>query len=225
MKKTLMPVLLTLSVLFGGIALFGQSPAGASPTQIPAGEYSVHMPVPLGWGGAVGFALATDKANIGWGYWSTYTDNTRDYVVSVPLTTRELATDLLRNVCKKFPNSGAIRFNQLTGRDVISCKTFAPKVVESASGSYNNSQSGSASYYSERGVLAWSGRYWNGCAHKTLPRGTLITVKAVNSGRTTQCRVDDRGPYVGGRIIDLQPAQFAEIASISDGVVRVVIYW
>ena len=224
MRKTFIPVLMSLAVLFG-VFTFGQSPAGASPSQVPSGEYSVHVPVPLGWGAATGFALATDKANIGWGYWNTYTDNTRDYVISVPLTTRELATDLLRNVCKKYPGTSAIRFNQNTGKDVMTCKAFAPKIVSSASGNYGSSQSGSASYYSERGVLAWSGRYWNGCAHKTLPRGTLITVKAVNSGRTTQCRVDDRGPYISGRIIDLQPAQFAEIASISSGVVRVVIYW
>ncbi len=78
-------------------------------------------------------------------------------------------------------------------------------------------QTGGASHYDDRRVLAFpKHRIWNGCAHRTLPAGTVITVRY--HGRTTTCVVDDRGPYIGGRVIDLQPDQFADLAPLSRGV-------
>jgi rare lipoprotein A len=43
-------------------------------------------------------------------------------------------------------------------------------------------------------------------AHKTLPFGTLVRVTSRRSGRSVVVRINDRGPYVRGRIIDLTPA-------------------
>lgn len=43
-------------------------------------------------------------------------------------------------------------------------------------------------------------------AHKTLPFGTLVRVTHQHSGRSVVVRINDRGPFVGGRIIDLMPA-------------------
>jgi peptidoglycan lytic transglycosylase len=43
-------------------------------------------------------------------------------------------------------------------------------------------------------------------AHKTLPFGTLVEVTNQKNGRSIVVRINDRGPYVGGRIIDLTPA-------------------
>lgn len=76
---------------------------------------------------------------------------------------------------------------------------------------------GAASMYDERGVLAFP-RYRSpiGCAHKTIDPGTHLIVRY--RGRTTECVVDDRGPYVPGRKIDLQPAQFADLGPLSAGV-------
>lgn len=78
---------------------------------------------------------------------------------------------------------------------------------------------GDASHYDERGVLAFP-RYRSpiGCAHKTIDPGTRLIVRY--RGRTTECVVDDRGPYVSGRVIDLQPAQFDDLADLSAGVLR-----
>lgn len=78
---------------------------------------------------------------------------------------------------------------------------------------------GAASMYDERGVLAFP-RYRSsiGCAHKTIDPGTRLIVRY--RGRTTECVVDDRGPYVSGRVIDLQPAQFADLGPLSAGVLR-----
>ncbi len=43
-------------------------------------------------------------------------------------------------------------------------------------------------------------------AHRTLPMGTRVKVTALRTGRSTIVRINDRGPYIRGRIIDLTPA-------------------
>jgi rare lipoprotein A len=43
-------------------------------------------------------------------------------------------------------------------------------------------------------------------AHRTLPFGTLVTVVNHNNGRVAMVRINDRGPFVRGRVIDLSPA-------------------
>jgi rare lipoprotein A len=63
------------------------------------------------------------------------------------------------------------------------------------------------------------------CAHKSLPKGTALTVTNLANGKQTTCVVGDRGPYVAGRIIDLSKTAFSEIAALSDGVIRVSIEW
>jgi rare lipoprotein A len=63
------------------------------------------------------------------------------------------------------------------------------------------------------------------CAHKTLPMGTVVTVTNVDNGKSTTCRVGDRGPYVEGRIIDLSPEAFSQLAPLSEGVINVKLTW
>jgi rare lipoprotein A len=76
--------------------------------------------------------------------------------------------------------------------------------------------SGAASwYYAPRGT----------CAHPTLPFGTILTLVDVATGRTATCTVDDRGPYAGGRMVDLAPDVFARLEPLGDGVAHVRIAW
>lgn len=63
------------------------------------------------------------------------------------------------------------------------------------------------------------------CAHKSLPKGTALKVTNLANGKVTNCVVNDRGPYVEGRILDLSRVAFSEIANVSDGVIRVSIEW
>lgn len=63
------------------------------------------------------------------------------------------------------------------------------------------------------------------CAHRSLAKGTALRVTNLENGKKTTCVVNDRGPYVEGRIIDLSRSAFGEIASVSDGVIRVAIEW
>jgi rare lipoprotein A len=71
-----------------------------------------------------------------------------------------------------------------------------------------SAQTGIASVY-------WGGRTADGeqarpsgftAAHRTLPFGTLVRVTNDRNGRSVVVRINDRGPFVRGRIIDLMPA-------------------
>ncbi|HMS24378.1 MAG TPA: G5 domain-containing protein [Acidimicrobiia bacterium] len=63
------------------------------------------------------------------------------------------------------------------------------------------------------------------CAHKTLPMGTMVTVRNTATGASAVCRVADRGPFVPGRVIDLSKDVFSKIAPLSQGVVAVTLSW
>lgn len=78
---------------------------------------------------------------------------------------------------------------------------------------------------SEQGGASWYD--WNPgeCAHKTLPKGTVVTVTSLESGASTSCVVTDRGPYGAGRVIDLDRATFAHLADPSRGIIQVEISW
>jgi len=71
-------------------------------------------------------------------------------------------------------------------------------------------EQGIASVYAYKGEKTANGEVANPsgltAAHKTLPFGTRVTVINRNNGRTVTVRINDRGPFVRGRIIDLTPA-------------------
>lgn len=61
-------------------------------------------------------------------------------------------------------------------------------------------------------------------AHKTLPFGTMVTVCRTNNKCVT-VRINDRGPYVKGRVIDLSFAAAKELDMVREGVVPVTLTW
>lgn len=73
-------------------------------------------------------------------------------------------------------------------------------------------QKGTASWYGPgfHGKTAASGERFNQhdltAAHRELPMGTRARVTNLRNGRTVDVEINDRGPYVGGRIIDLSKA-------------------
>src|SRR5215475_5212414 len=75
-------------------------------------------------------------------------------------------------------------------------------------------ESGLASYY---GGIGHSGEMT--CAHRTRPMGTMITVSY--RGRSVRCRVNDRGPFVRGRVIDVSVSAARALGMMDAGVVRV----
>ena len=65
-------------------------------------------------------------------------------------------------------------------------------------------------------------------AHRTYPFGTVVRVTNMNNGKFALVRINDRGPFVKGRIIDLSEAAAEKIDMVKDGVVRVkleVVEW
>ena len=91
---------------------------------------------------------------------------------------------------------------------------------------------------SERGLASWYGAEFanlptaNGetfdpakvsAAHRTLPLGTIVDVTNERNGRTVRVRINDRGPFIAGRIVDLSKAAAAEIGAVIDGVVPVTL--
>lgn len=58
-------------------------------------------------------------------------------------------------------------------------------------------------------------------AHRTLPFGSCVVVQLLQTGRSVQVRINDRGPFVQGRIIDVSEAAARELGLIAAGVGRV----
>ncbi len=58
-------------------------------------------------------------------------------------------------------------------------------------------------------------------AHRTLPFGTKVRVKNLRNGKTVKVRINDRGPFVDGRVIDLSRKAARKLGMIDDGVVPV----
>jgi rare lipoprotein A len=89
------------------------------------------------------------------------------------------------------------------------------------------SQTGVASYYHDRfqGRKTASGVRYNknvlSAAHKTLPLGSKVKVTDTRSGRSVVVKINDRGPYVKGRVIDLSRAAAKEIGLTKKGVAKV----
>ncbi|MFF4416908.1 septal ring lytic transglycosylase RlpA family protein [Streptosporangium sp. NPDC001559] len=81
-----------------------------------------------------------------------------------------------------------------------------------------------ASYYAE-GQMTASGERFNPnamtAAHKTLPMGSRVRVTNPANGESVTVRINDRGPYIGGRCLDLSRAAFSAIGSVNAGVMRV----
>ena len=86
-------------------------------------------------------------------------------------------------------------------------------------------QLGHASWYSLPSNKTANGERMNPneltAAHRSLPFGTRVLVKNLSNGHSVVVRINDRGPFVGGRIIDLSKAAAASIGMIHSGTAKV----
>ncbi len=88
----------------------------------------------------------------------------------------------------------------------------------------------------EKGMASWYGNEYHGrttasgevfdqyamtAAHKKLPFGTIVRVKNKRNGKEVTVRINDRGPFKRGRVIDLSRGAADKIEMIRDGVVPV----
>lgn len=93
-----------------------------------------------------------------------------------------------------------------------------------------------AAGWHEEGLASWYGEPYHGratasgerydmkqmtAAHRTLPFGTRIRVRNLDSGREAEVVINDRGPFVTGRVLDLSWAAARELGALGPGVVPV----
>lgn len=98
-----------------------------------------------------------------------------------------------------------------------------------ASCSRKITQTGKASYYADKfhgrktasGEIFRQGRLT--AAHRTLPFGTKVKVTNIANGRTVKVRINDRGPFAEGRIIDVSKKAARRLGMITTGVAPVEI--
>ena len=100
------------------------------------------------------------------------------------------------------------------------------------------SASGTVAGFGQRGVASYYGDGFHGnltangeifdmyaltCAHLTLPFDTILRVTNLDNDREVTVRVNDRGPYVGGRIIDLSTGAAEELGMLEAGIANVLL--
>jgi len=101
------------------------------------------------------------------------------------------------------------------------------KRVPASSEKVSGTETGMASFYAEsyHGRKTANGEIYNSskltAAHKKLPFGTKVKVTNLSNGKSVKVRINDRGPFVAGRIIDLTRSAAQKIDMVNEGVVRV----
>ena len=107
------------------------------------------------------------------------------------------------------------------------CSQTPSSSVRHSSTTYQ--ETGKASYYANKyqGRQTASGERFNQnaktAAHKKLPFGTKVKVTNISNGKSVIVRINDRGPFIKGRIIDLSKSTFSAIANTRLGVIDVVV--
>ena len=90
-------------------------------------------------------------------------------------------------------------------------------------------ETGKASYYSDslHGNLTANGEIYDRnawtAAHRTLPFGTWIRVRNLANGRSVRLRVNDRGPFVNGRIVDVSRRAAEMLDFVEEGLTEVTL--
>ena len=106
---------------------------------------------------------------------------------------------------------------------------FSLLVISLLSSCGYTTRKGLASYYADsyEGKTTANGEiYRQGkitAAHKTLPFGTKVEVMNLSNNKSVVVRINDRGPFIRGRIIDLTKAAAREIDMVGAGVAKVKI--
>lgn len=111
-----------------------------------------------------------------------------------------------------------------THRSVVFAKKPAPFLPTGNSGGTHTASQGLASFYTE-GSRTANGEKFDPheltAAHPTLPFGTRLRVTNVASGRSVTVRVNDRGPYVAGRVVDVSYSAANALGMVGRGVAKV----
>jgi rare lipoprotein A len=109
---------------------------------------------------------------------------------------------------------------------VAACHHGTKSTQHAGTTSSGGGMQGNASWYGEAQRTA-SGERFNPnamtAAHRTLPFGTLVRVTNTRNGRSVTVRINDRGPYGHGRVIDLSRAAAKQLDMINAGTAPVTL--
>ncbi len=113
---------------------------------------------------------------------------------------------------------------------LVGCSS-ASAISQDKTTSYSRSHqlTGKASWYSQKfhGKRTASGERYNKgaytAAHKSLPFGTIVRVTNTANAKKVDVKINDRGPFVKGRVIDLSQEAFEQIGNIKKGAVPIKI--
>jgi rare lipoprotein A len=112
----------------------------------------------------------------------------------------------------------------LAHRRVAAARKYTPSASNGKPAATEGASHGIASYYWQ-GTKTASGEKFNTndltAAHPTLPFGTRLRVTNVSSGQSVTVRVNDRGPFVRGRVVDVSYAAAEELGMVGGGVAKV----
>ncbi len=107
---------------------------------------------------------------------------------------------------------------------ILTTLGLAAFLAFAATAAMAKTQTGIASWY-QMGKVTANGEAYNPdgltAAHRTLPFGTMVQVKNLSNGRTVRLRINDRGPFVGGRIIDVSRGGARQLGLMGSGTAHV----
>ena len=150
---------------------------------------------------------------------SPFVQNRTQFATPTPAPTEQAALDL-----RTIPSSHIARHSVVRRKVSVARKPdpATPAVLDThpkASSSY-----GVASFYTEDEWTA-SGERFNThaltAAHPTLPLGTRLRVTNVTNGRSVVVRINDRGPFVHGRVVDLSGSAAESLGMVERGIAKV----
>ncbi len=152
------------------------------------------------------------------GYWRPVVRPWHTIVVPAPVD-RRVTTGSLPPVAPATPAAAA------TPPAPNAHATSPPATARPLTG-YAHELGGIASYYWQDQMTSSGERFDRRgltAAHKTLPLGTRVRVTNLANGRSIVVRINDRGPFKGGRVIDLSEAAAEQIAMTGAGLARVAL--
>jgi rare lipoprotein A len=154
---------------------------------------------------------------------SPFVQNRTQFATPTPAPTEQAALDL-----RTIPSSHIAR-HSVVRRKVSVARKYDPAIpavlnTHHHAARANSSSYGVASFYTEDEWTA-SGERFNThaltAAHPTLPFGTRLRVTNVTNGRSVVVRINDRGPFVHGRVVDLSGSAAESLGMVERGIAKV----
>jgi len=197
--------LLVIVIVVAVLAIFTKTSVGDKPAILAATPYNPVEATPKGlwapqesWGQRwAGVVLANEDAS-------------KDPIV----TNSGVAVTTKQSALRSSDTSAEIRLASLPTSPASQFRAILPRETTFGLASFygHDTKTASGEKFDARAMTA---------AHRTLPFGTRVRVTDIATGRSVMVRINDRGPYIGGRIIDVSTAAAESLGIVGRGVAKV----